>query len=69
MNEKALSSTARLRIEVEAVDLHMPKIEAESLEGFVEENSPVGTVVTSLRRKGEPLQFAVVDEDLVRFKS
>ena len=59
-------ATAALNIVVQAVDQHKPRIEAESLEGLVEENSPIGTVVTSLRRRGQPLQFAVIDDDLVR---
>ncbi len=43
------------------------RLVAESLEGFVEENSPVGTLVTSLRKKGEPLQLKVLN-DLVRIR-
>lgn len=38
------------------------RLVAESLEGLVEENAPVGTLVTSVKKKGEPLQLKVFDQ-------
>lgn len=56
-----------LRIDVGSMNGFAPRLVAEALEGFVEENSPVGTPVISARRKGLPLQLKVVDEDPVKF--
>lgn len=52
-----------LRINVGTMNGFAPRLVAEALEGYVEENSPVGTPVTSSRRKGQPLQLKVVDDD------
>lgn len=38
------------------------RLMADSFEGYVEENSPISTLVTSLRKKGEPLHIKIVDE-------
>jgi hypothetical protein len=55
-----------LSIDVNGNENHFaPRLVAEALEGFVDENSPVGTPVISARRKGQPLQLKVVEEDLV----
>ena len=54
-----------VNIRVEPTNLHAPRLVADSLEGFVEENSPVGTLITSVRRKGQPLQLRVIDDDMV----
>ncbi|XP_032795630.2 cadherin-99C isoform X2 [Daphnia magna] len=56
-------SNAVLSIDVGNDNNFAPRLVAEALEGFVDENSPVGTPVISARRKGQPLQLKVVEED------
>ncbi|XP_046657764.1 cadherin-99C-like isoform X2 [Daphnia pulicaria] len=63
MTSKKRSSSATLSIEVGNDNNFAPRLVAEALEGFVDENSPVGTPVISARRKGQPLQLKVVEED------
>lgn len=58
---------ARLRISVEAMDIHPPQMTVSSGQGFVEENSPVGTVVVD--EEGRPIVFRVTDQDRVSEKS
>lgn len=66
MTDKRRFSNALLRIDVDAGHSgNAPRLLADSLEGFVEENSPVGTLVTSMRRKGQPLEIRVVDQEPV----
>jgi protocadherin-15 len=65
MTSKKRSSSATLSIEVGNDNNFAPRLVAEALEGFVDENSPVGTPVISARRKGQPLQLKVVEEDSV----
>ena len=66
MTSKKRFSNAMLRIDVNGNENHFaPRLVAEALEGFVDENSPVGTPVISARRKGQPLQLKIVEEDLV----
>ena len=66
VTSKKRFSNAMLRIDVGTMNGFSPRLVAEALEGFVEENSPVGTPVISARRKGQPLQLKVVEEDPVR---
>lgn len=64
VTEKKSFATASLIISVEDADLHAPRLVADASEGFVEENSAVGTLVTTVNRNGQPLQLRVVDDDL-----
>lgn len=48
------------------VDRFAPRLVADATEGFVEENSPVGTLVTTFTHNRKPLQLRIVDDDLVR---
>ncbi|CAG7733991.1 unnamed protein product, partial [Allacma fusca] len=57
------SATAKLIITVHAVDSHPPIIQASALVGYVEENSPVGTVVLAFHDH-LPIHFSVTDPDL-----
>ncbi|KAF5307334.1 hypothetical protein FQR65_LT07051 [Abscondita terminalis] len=65
-SEAKRSTTAKLLITVKPVDANPPEIYVSSLEGFVDENSPVGTAV--LDAEGNPLHFSVNDKDFVSFK-
>lgn len=60
-SEAKRSTTAKLLITVKPVDANPPEIFVSSAEGFVDENSPVGTVVVD--SEGKPLEFTVVDKD------
>ncbi|KAL9892419.1 cadherin 99C isoform 2-T4 [Glossina fuscipes fuscipes] len=55
-------TTAKLTIMVKPVDANPPIISASSTEGYVDENSPVGTKV--LDSRGKPLSFKTTDADL-----
>lgn len=66
MTKNGNFSVAPLIITVEDIDLFAPRLVANTAEGFVEENSPVGTSVTAVTRSSQPLQLRVVDDDLVR---
>lgn len=55
-------TTAKLTITVKPVDANPPVIVASDIVGYVDENSPVGTVVTDAA--GEPLVLRVTDADL-----
>lgn len=68
MTPKKRFSNAVLSIDVGNDNNFAPRLVAEALEGFVDENSPVGTPVISARRKGQPLQLKVVEEDTVWWK-
>ncbi|KAF5300091.1 hypothetical protein FQA39_LY11283 [Lamprigera yunnana] len=60
-SEAKRSTTAKLLITVKPVDANPPEIYVSSVEGFVDENSQVGTIVVDI--KGAPLQFNVSDKD------
>lgn len=62
MTDKKRFSNAMLRIEVVSSGKSTPRLVVDSSEGFVEENSPVGTPVVTARGK-QPLQLRVVGDD------
>nr|XP_042896742.1 cadherin-99C [Parasteatoda tepidariorum] len=64
MTDSRRFSTAKLLIEVQAVNMHPPILTPTSMEGYVNENSPVGTTVTSDREGNIPLALKVTDADL-----
>lgn len=45
------------------MDANPPEIIASATEGYVDENSPVGTKVVD--SEGEPLEIDVIDKDFV----
>lgn len=51
---------------MEAVDNHAPVLTPSAMEGYVDENSPVGTTVTIDKEGKMPLALKVTDADLVR---
>jgi len=53
----------KLMIKVEAKDIHAPELSVSASEGYIDENSPVGTLV--LDRNKRPIKFRVTDQDLV----
>ncbi|BES91601.1 Cadherin domain [Nesidiocoris tenuis] len=55
-------STAKLYVNVKPVDSAPPMIEASATEGFVDENSPVGTRVLDVNHN--PIKLSVTDKDL-----
>ncbi|KAJ8668581.1 hypothetical protein QAD02_010244, partial [Eretmocerus hayati] len=61
-SEAERSATAKLTITVKPVDSNPPVIEATSIEGFVDENAPIGTKVTDAHH--ETIQLSVSDADL-----
>ncbi|XP_018318616.1 cadherin-99C [Agrilus planipennis] len=61
-SEAKRSTTAKLFIDVTPVDANPPEIFVSSSEGFVDENSPVGTIVLDAQKN--PIEFTVVDKDL-----
>jgi protocadherin-15 len=61
MSEAKRFTTAKLTINVKPVDAFPPVITATSVEGYVDENSPVGTKVTDL--KGQPIRLTTTDPD------
>lgn len=62
-SEAERSATAKLSITVKPVDSNPPVISASSIEGYVDENAPVGTKVTDTA--GNPIVLSVSDADLV----
>lgn len=56
---------ASLTVEVLVADLHPPVLSANFFEGYVDENSPIGSRVMSAPRGGDPIMFQVTDEDYV----
>lgn len=63
MSEAKRSTTAKLIVTVKPVDANPPEVLVSAQEGFVDENSPVGTNVVD--EKGEPVLFTVNDKDFV----
>ncbi|XP_054716801.1 cadherin-99C-like [Uloborus diversus] len=57
-------STAKLLIDVDAVDNHAPVLEPSAMEGYVDENSAIGTTVTVDKEGKVPLAVKVTDADL-----
>ncbi|GIY66383.1 cadherin-99C [Caerostris darwini] len=64
MSDGRRFSTAKLQIDVEAVDNHPPILTPSAMEGYVNENSPVGTTVTVDKEGQVPLALQVADADL-----
>ncbi|XP_055624574.1 cadherin-99C isoform X2 [Toxorhynchites rutilus septentrionalis] len=62
VSEMKRFATAKLTIHVKPVDAFPPAISVTSTEGFVDENSPIGTVVTD--SKGKPIKLTTTDADL-----
>lgn len=65
VSEAKRSATAKLTITVKPVDSNPPIITASSIEGFVDENAPIGTKV--IDKHGDPIVLTVSDADLVSF--
>jgi protocadherin-15 len=61
ISEHQRFTTAKLIINVKPVDAFPPVIIASDVVGVIEENSPVGTKVMSLKNK--PIKFTIRDED------
>ncbi|KAH8311419.1 hypothetical protein KR044_006189 [Drosophila immigrans] len=55
-------TTAKLMIAVKPVDANPPVISSSDIEGYVDENSPIGTKV--LDASGKPIFFRTTDDDL-----
>uniref|UniRef100_A0A6E8V4Y3 Cadherin domain-containing protein n=1 Tax=Anopheles coluzzii TaxID=1518534 RepID=A0A6E8V4Y3_ANOCL len=55
-------TTAKLSIHVKPVDAYPPMISITATEGFVDENSPIGTVVMDAH--GSPIKLSTTDQDL-----
>lgn len=64
VSEAKRSATAKLSITVKPVDSNPPAITSSSVEGFVDENAPIGTKV--IDATGNPIKLTVSDADLVR---
>lgn len=62
VSESKRFTTAKLTINVKPVDLYPPVISASSTEGFVDENSPIGTRVTD--KEGNPIKLTTKDADI-----
>ncbi|KAL0104590.1 hypothetical protein PUN28_017380 [Cardiocondyla obscurior] len=62
VSETKRSATAKLTIIVKPVDSNPPVITASSIEGFVDENAPIGTKV--IDESGNPIVLTVSDADL-----
>lgn len=56
------STTAKLTINVKAVDMYPPKIHTSALEGFVQEHSSIGTNVVDVN--GNAISFTTTDDDI-----
>ena len=56
-------ATAKLFITVKPVDSSPPQISASAVEGFVDENAPIGTKV--IDNTNTPIKLTVTDADLV----
>lgn len=63
ISEAKRSATAKLTITVKPVDSNPPVIMASSINGFVDENAPIGTKV--IDENGNPIVLTVSDADLV----
>lgn len=61
VSEAERFTTAKLTINVKAVDAYPPVISASDTDGFVDENSPVGTKVNDA--KGQPIRLTTTDAD------
>ncbi|XP_031829504.1 cadherin 99C isoform X3 [Nomia melanderi] len=62
VSEAKRSATAKLTITVKPVDSNPPIITASNVEGFVDENAPIGTKV--IDENNEPIVLTVSDADL-----
>uniref|UniRef100_W4VRE0 Putative auditory receptor cell stereocilium organization n=1 Tax=Corethrella appendiculata TaxID=1370023 RepID=W4VRE0_9DIPT len=62
VSESKRFTTAKLMINVKAVDAYPPVIGISATDGFVDENSPVGTKVTDA--KGAPITLSTTDLDI-----
>jgi len=62
-NENRRRARTKLMIKVEAKDIHPPELTVSADEGYIDENSPVGTLV--LDGNKNPIKFTVADQDLV----
>ncbi|XP_028050780.1 cadherin-99C isoform X1 [Monomorium pharaonis] len=62
VSEAKRSATAKLTITVKPVDSNPPVITASNIEGFVDENAPIGTKV--IDKSGNPIVLTVSDADL-----
>ena len=51
-------------IDVVAKDNHRPELAVSAAEGFIDENSALGTLV--LDKGGNPIRFTISDRDQVR---
>lgn len=67
VSEAKRFATAKLEITVKPVDVNPPEIIATATEGYVEENSPVGTEILDVN--GRPISFTVTDADLVSMQT
>ena len=59
------NATAKLTIEVVPLDKSPPKIIASSTDGYIEENSPLGSIVYESKEKRKGLKFEATDPDIV----
>ncbi|GFS75615.1 cadherin-99C, partial [Nephila pilipes] len=64
MSDSRRFATAKLLIDVEAVDNHPPVLTPSAMEGYVNENSPIGSTVTMDKEGKIPLELKVTDADL-----
>ncbi|XP_049532008.1 cadherin-99C [Anopheles darlingi] len=62
VSEMKRYTTAKLAIHVKPVDAFPPMISATATEGYVDENSPIGTVV--MDADGNPIKLSTTDQDL-----
>ena len=62
VSEAKRSATAKLTITVKPVDSNPPIITASNVEGFVDENAPIGTKV--IDKNSDPIVLTVSDADL-----
>ena len=62
VTEKRRRTRSEIKIKVEAKDIHPPVLTVTASQGFVDENSPVGTLVRDTNNN--PIVFAVSDKDL-----
>ena len=60
-------TNTKIIINVEAKDIHPPVLKISATEGFVDENSPAGTLI--LDRNNKPITFSVSDKDLSLVRS
>jgi len=62
-NNNRRRARTKLMIAVEAEDIHPPELAVSADQGFIDENSPVGTLVLDMNKI--PITFTVVDQDLI----